>query len=334
MSPLDPGQLKAAMADPRWSALVRVDASIQDVQHWDPALLRESRVLVPVDVQALYVPDGDTEAHVRLPFGLTEPDGQPAAPMPQPFDAGLPREPGVHLHWTMPDALLRGALTRQPDGSTNRLGLPALPDRWLVLRLYVRAGATQAETVGWVLLADSGTVVPLDGWQGEGQLPPAARHTVANAELTGSVGGSAQWASTYDAVTDRFAFHDPLDFTTGEAGLSLEGDQVGYVVAGWWSQATLDPLDVARTDASLHDTLDRMGWRLADTAGDPQRQIEARSVDAIRRASLGLATADRYDQQPTASLGPRVLPTLWQRAVPHWTLPQRSRTSSRRRRSS
>lgn len=302
MSPVDPGQLKAAMADPRWSALVRVDATIQDLQLWDPALLRESRVLVPVDVQALYVPADDSEAYVRLPFGLTEPDGQPAAAMPQPFGPGKPREPGVHLHWAMPDALLRGTLARQPDGATNRLGLPALPDRWLVLRLYVPAGATQAETVGWVLLADRGTVVPLDRWHGEGQPPAAARHTVASAELTGSVGGSTQWASTYDAVADRFSFHDPLNFVTSGSDLSLEGDQVGYVVAGWWSQAALDPLDAARTDASLHDALDRMGWRLADTAGDPQPQIEARSVDAIRRESLGLVTGDRYDGESTAAV--------------------------------
>jgi hypothetical protein len=300
----DPGVIKAAMASPRWSALVRVDATVQDIRLWDPSLLRETRVLVPIDVQALYVDPTNTAAHVSLPFGLTEPDGKPAAPMPSPFDPGTPRVPGVYLHWAMPDALLRGSLTRQPDGATNRLGLPALPDRWLVLRMLVMSGAPSVQTTGWVILADTGTVVPLDDWHGEQALPPAARHTVASAKLTGTVGGSPQWASTYDAVVDRFAFYDSLSVLSGSSGPSTEGNQVGYLVTGWWSQAALDPLDAARTDASLHDTLDGLGWHLAATAGDPQPGIELRTVDALKRASLGLVTGARYDAHG-AALGVR-----------------------------
>ena len=303
----DPDAIKAAMASPRWSALVRVDATVQDIRLWDPSLLRETRVLVPVDVQALYVDPTNTSAHVLLPFGLTEPDGQPAAPMPAPFDPGVARAPGVYLHWAMPDALLRGSLTRQPDDATNRLGLPALPDRWLVLRMLVMSGASTVQTTGWVILADTGTIVPLDDWHGEQALPPAARHTVAPAELTGSVGGSPQWASTYDAVADRLAFYDPLDVVSNHADPATEGNQVGYLVTGWWSQAALDPLDAARTDASLHDTLDGLGWHLAQTAGDPQPGIEARTVDALKRASLGLTTGERYD---AAGAAPAARPGL------------------------
>jgi hypothetical protein len=296
----DPDAIKAAMVSPRWSALVRVDATVQDIRLWDPSLLRETRVLVPVDVQALYVDPANTAEHVLLPFGLTEPDGQPAAPMPAPFAPGVARAPGVYLHWAMPDALLRGSLTRQPDDAANRLGLPALPDRWLVLRMLVMSGASTVQTTGWVVLADTGTIVPLDDWHGEQALPPAARHTVAPAELTGSVGGSPQWASTYDAVVDRLAFYDPLDVVSNNADPATEGNQVGYLVTGWWSQAALDPLDAARTEASLHDTLDGLGWHLAQTAGDPQPGIEARTVDALKRASLGLTTGERYDAAGTA----------------------------------
>src|SRR5439155_8183653 len=136
VSAIDPARLREAIASPRWTALARAELDLASLERWDPTLLRESRVLVPIDVQALYVPEGSTEAMVRLPFALTEPDGQPPAEMPAPFDAGAAREPGVHLHWAMPDALLRGTLTTKPDGSTNRLELAALPDRWLVLRLF------------------------------------------------------------------------------------------------------------------------------------------------------------------------------------------------------
>src|SRR5262249_7173539 len=145
----------------------------------DPTLLRESRVLVPIDVQALYVPAGSTEAMVQLPFALTEADGKPAKAMPAPFDPGVVRDPGVHLHWAMPDALLTGARETKPDDATNCLSLAALPVRWLVLRLFVPTGAQQASFRGWVICADIGSVVALAAWRGERALPAAKRHTVS-----------------------------------------------------------------------------------------------------------------------------------------------------------
>jgi hypothetical protein len=301
MSNFDPTSMRDAMVSPRWAALVRTGLDLASVSRWDPTLLRESRVLVPIDLQALFVPPESTEAMVRLPLALTEPDGQPTSPMPGPFDPGAVRDPGVHLHWAMPDALLRGTLETRPDGSTNRLSLAALPDRWLVLRLLAPAGAQQAAARGWVICADIAAVVDLAAWQGEQALPAGQRHAVAPAELTGSVGGSPQWASVYDAVSDRFAFHDPLDDLASLAPNGLAGDQVGYVVAGWWSRAELDPLDAARTDASLHDHLDRLGWHLHDDQEAGHRLVPFAMVQAARRSSVNLASAERYSSpEPTA----------------------------------
>jgi hypothetical protein len=302
VSPLDP-KLANAVVSARWSALVRSDLDLASFATWDPGLLRESRVLVPVDVQALYVPTDSTETAVVLPFGLTEPDGKPAAPMPAPFDPGIVRPPGVHLHWAMPDALLRGTLKTVPDGTTNRLSLAALPDRWLVLRLVAPNDGRQVVVRGWVICADIGSVVGLETWTGEQSLPTAYRHTVAAGELTGSVGGSAQWASTYDAVVDRFAFHDPLDDLAAATPSGAAGDQIGYMVSGWWSHADLDPLDSARTDASLHDSLDQLGWHLQeDQEGGHTLEI-ASKVAAARRSTVGLQTAERYSSpEPSATL--------------------------------
>ncbi len=294
MTDFDPARLREAVVSSRWSALARAGLDLASVARWDPTLLRESRVLVPVDVQALYVPAGSTEAMVPLPFALTQADGQPAPPMPGPFDPGTVREAGVHLHWAMPDALLRGTLATRPDGSTNRLALSALPDRWLVLRLLVPAGATEVSARGWVICADLGTVVDLPAWTGEQALPAAKRRTVTAGELTGSVGGSAQWASTYDAVIDRFAFHDPLDDLGTVAPSGVAGDQAGYLVSGWWSHAELDPLDAARSDASLHDHLDRMRWHLQEDHEDGHRLVAFGALDSVRRSRLNLLTADRY----------------------------------------
>jgi len=300
MSGFDPPSMRQAMVSPRWTALVRSGLDLASVEHWDPALLRESRVLAPIDVQALYVPAGSTETIVQLPFTLTEPDGKPARPMPEPFDAGVVPDPGVHLHWAMPDALLTGTLETKPDEATNRLSLAALPDRWLVLRMLVPTGASQAALRGWLICADIGTVVDLSAWQGEQSLPPAKRHTVAADELTGSVGGSAQWASVYDAVLDRFAFHDPLDDLASIAPNGVTADQVGYLIAGWWSKPELDPLDAARTDASLHDHLVRLGWQLVEDQEDGHRLVPYAEVAAARRSSVNLISAERYaSPEPT-----------------------------------
>ncbi len=90
--------------------------------------------------------------------------------MPDPFDVGSPRPAGVHLHWAMPDALLRGTLTQRADGVANRLGLPVLPDRWVVLRIVSPRGGREVVTTGWVLEAHRAVAVPLAVG------PKAARH--------------------------------------------------------------------------------------------------------------------------------------------------------------
>ena len=123
----------------RFLAADRAALDLDEIGTWDQHLLREHRLLVPIDVQALYVPPGSTEPMVRLPMLLAEPGGEDLDSaedgMPDPFDTGTPRASGVHLHWAMPDALLRGALRQAADGAANRLALPPLPDRWVVLRI-------------------------------------------------------------------------------------------------------------------------------------------------------------------------------------------------------
>jgi hypothetical protein len=55
---------------------------------------------------------------------------------------------GRALHWAMPDALLRGALNERADGASNRLSLPLLPDRWVVLRLLLPKGGDRGQRHG------------------------------------------------------------------------------------------------------------------------------------------------------------------------------------------
>lgn len=292
----------AALRSKRFLAADRAAIDLGEIATWDKYLLRERRLLVPVDVQALYVPAGSSEPMVRLPMLVAGAGGKTVEDvedgMPEPFDPGQPRPAGVHLHWAMPDALLRGELKEAGDGSANRLALPPLPDRWVVLRLLLPSGADRPVVTGWVLEADRAVAVPLAQWTEDGQASNAATPAgtpIAADALTGTVGGSVAWSGVYDAVLNRFAFHDPLDDADALARPGVEEDCASYLVAGWWSDAARDPLDAARDRASLHELLEGLRWRLlyewGDEAGERSRQ---QAQDDLRKA-LGLSSAGRRD---------------------------------------
>lgn len=151
MTQFNPDQIRQAALSPRWAALSQTGGVAADLAHFDPSLIREPRLLVPIDVQALVVRASvnDTAGMVRLPFR----DGQSALPPLDVTDPGTPRPSGVHLLWSVPAALGRGTIVPDPaapdDVTRRRLQLPVLPDRWTVLRLAVPAGATDPSVTGW-----------------------------------------------------------------------------------------------------------------------------------------------------------------------------------------
>jgi hypothetical protein len=271
MSDFGADDIRKAALTPRWAALSQLGGIADDLHNYDRFLVREPRLLVPVDVQALVVRAGanDTEPMLALPFR----DGKAELPPVKLDDPGTPRPPGVHLLWTVPAALGRGTVVDDPlapgDPTRRRLQLPVLPDRWTVLRLAVPSGAAAPLVAGWVIEADAGTVTPLADWPtvmtNTTQVgPPIALH------LLNVHSGGTGWTQCYDAAQGRFALHDPL---TDLAGVALEGDAVSYLVAGWWSQSADDPLDGVGTDAGYRQRLAQLGWN------DPDHP----STDASRR---------------------------------------------------
>ena len=227
---------------------------------------------------------------VRLPMLVAGPNGKvvtdPEDGMPDPFAAGTPRPAGVHLHWAMPDALLRGTLDQRADGAANRLALPLLPDRWVVLRLLLPTGGSGPGGHG---LGARGRprgrraagVVDRGRRGVAGRQPQGA--PLAKGELTGTVGGAVSWSGIYDAVLNRFAFHDPLADVAALAPNGVDENSAAYLVAGWWSDAAHDPLDAARSNDSLHELLDRLRWRLLAEWGDEQWAAAA-GEGAVRAA--------------------------------------------------
>jgi hypothetical protein len=308
MSSYDPDAFRELALTQAYSVQARVDLGPEVIATWDGELLREPRVCVPIDVQALVVPaeaPAGTEGVALVgPLspgsgaadaggGLEPGDAHDSVTGPEPFAEPSHRPAGVHLHWALPDALLRGELldpssapeppASGPSAAGGGLGMAALPDRWLVLRLLAPAeGTGAAVSRGWVLDAGTGRSWDLQVWTGDPAGPGAnevpGTPAVPPEGLTGAAGGTLTWTAGYDAAGRRFSFHDPLKDLADDPTLggTLPGGPVAeratYTVVGWWSREDLDPLDEIRGTASLDRRLASLGWTLqpgADTAAEP-----------------------------------------------------------------
>jgi hypothetical protein len=170
-----------------------------------------------------------------------------------PFNREAKLEPGVHLHWALPDALTCARIP--PKGSDALALFPGVPDLWLVVRLNPGGAAgprrRQRSWRAWVVDSRTQSVAPFDSnWQ-----PPAlpARrpiHTAAGLLPPATRIGYSGWgqiikqtaafdplvAAYYPAARRRFGFHDPLEDLPGAVG------QVSYVVIGWYADPNDDPL--------------------------------------------------------------------------------------------
>jgi hypothetical protein len=298
MPDVTPDEILKAALTPRWSALTALGGVSADLANYDGFLVREPRLLVPVDVQALVVRPGvnDGEGMVRLPFRQLG-----AEPPLDVHDAGSKRPPGVHLLWSVPTALGHGKVVDDPaapdDATRRRLDLPALPDRWVVLRLAVPAGARDPLVAGWVIEADAGTVTPLTDWPAStGNTQTVADVSLLAEQLDLHVGGTA-WTQCYDSAAGRLSLYDSLQDL---AGLALEADAISYLVAGWWSSTDADPLNGVGTDIAYHQRLSELGWNDVDHPSPQQARSES-IADRYRTATtFGLPSASRYRQDIAA----------------------------------
>ncbi|MGZ8491023.1 MAG: hypothetical protein ACXWZS_02335 [Gemmatirosa sp.] len=278
--------LARAVLDRRWTVLARTGIDLAGVATWDRTLDRRTRILVPVDVQAFVVPRSGGEPTVAV-TGTPAGDGSPGDP--PPFAAGAVRPAGVHLHWAMPDALLRGRQRRpaaDDDARDAELELPRLPDRWVVFRALLPDGAAQAQLRGWVLDARTQSVTPLATYAGTPAPPPAGALTLD--PLDGMAGGSLVWTASYGASAGRFAFHDPLD-DVQSAQASHAGSAV-YVVGGWWDDVAQDPLSAARGTKGLDARLAELAWRVVHDGTDTVQQAPEDPRVVTLRNAMGLTS--------------------------------------------
>lgn len=195
--------------------------------------------------------------------------------------------PGIHLHWTMPDALLHGTHT---SDNSSEIRFPDLPNRWIVQRLCVRNGEIKQKA--WLIESDFVTNHPLTGleqydrtsipsfrresglWEGVGldgqiygYLGGARIYGTENqekgyylSELTAVGSGDTSFAAFYPKSRSVFGFYD-----------SMEEEEAGtytYVLTGYYEDEDKDPL--ANADK---ETLKKLAWSYLDSKEVPGRTV-------------------------------------------------------------
>ena len=170
-------------------------------------------LLVPIALDVMVVRKGASAgdwaatAMAAPQVGAGQPQRQQL--LPTPFtDLDDPRPPGAYLQWALPDALTRGT------PRNGRMELPALPDRWLVVRLTTPPAPGPRRVDAW-LIPDSGADKPLslpDALKGP-PLPPVP--VGPRTPLTAWGHGDLAWSAYFDNTVDRFALYDDLADISG-----------------------------------------------------------------------------------------------------------------------
>ena len=245
----------------------------------------------PIDVQALYVAAGRRAdgADPAVADRARRPAARAAAARAH---ARPPRPRACTCTGRVPDALLRGTLG--DHGDTNRLALPALPDRWLVLRLLVPKGATQAVATR----LGASTPTPRQA--------VAARRTIRPAPLPRRQAGRTVAARGADGHRRRLAavgrrvrrgdqpprVPSIRSTTSPRSRRTASRATRSLLVAGWWSTPSSIRSTGAHDVTSLHaPARPRLGARRrsskAATSSTRRTSSRGRNSD-----SLGLPTGD------------------------------------------
>ena len=215
-------------------------------------------LLVPIQVDALHLKFGTGVAESmaapnRLPYFSGKRDVNPdtvnlsESIVSQPFqNKNLHLKAGVHLHWSLPDALTQEI----EDGK-----FPAVPNRWLVTRrmgeetehwivesdyLHPPSAGFQEDSVTYPYIDSDdqnlpafrylGRTLTLAEWKQQQQVADADAKRLER--LTAIGYGEPTFAAFYPNCRSVFGFHDPkyADATALPEGLQ-------YDVIGWYSNA-------------------------------------------------------------------------------------------------
>lgn len=197
--------------------------------------------------------------------------------------------PGAHLHWLIPDALLRGIQDENGD-----LEFPVLPNRWIVTRMWTQGDQIRRRV--WMVQSDkvsfdSDGIRTVEGMEktpipclayndAERIWEPAGENgsfyaRLGDAEVYGeekdprqtldrltAVGmGDHMFAALYPLCRTVFGFYDPME----------EGEGVyTYQVCGFYQNPAEDPLS---DPVRLEETASEFGWVWDKGEGTPDGML-------------------------------------------------------------
>lgn len=211
---------------------------------------------------------------------------------------------GVYLHWALPEAFRSASVPQTTQGTDDSIAFPLAPNRWIVVRLAPPANNSRA-VAAWVIQSDylvsnsssatKGTSPFVQPFTSKpGKLVPATIGTniplatyigdltseATSLFLTAAGPGDVSFAAYQPGVTDVFAFFDSSITATGTPAGAYD-----YVVMGWFSDPTADPLASATATnwASLLESLD---WTVLAGATAPGQSAPSFAAATICHGSV------------------------------------------------
>ncbi|XOF33788.1 MAG: hypothetical protein ACL93V_00355 [Candidatus Electrothrix sp. YB6] len=240
--------------------------------HLDALYLTRSRRVVEsmVDFSQLPYSDGMQDINPNSAYVSEEFNSQPFQ------NRNLFLQPGIHLHWQLPDALTAGREEK------NGVSFPAVPDRWLITHRtgdgsikqwvvesnFLYPAGSYAESIIMPCQPKGphdppyrymGRALPLEQWLE--QLQSSASTAEYYPYLTAVGYGEPSFAAFYPNCLSVFGFHDP------EAAAENLRDSVEYEVIGWYSDPAADHLSRELQKYSGDDPVsylaEEFGWQVA-----------------------------------------------------------------------
>lgn len=211
-----------------------------------------------------------------------------------------PLEPGIHLHFILPDAF-----THSADGNDY----PAVPNRYIVTRIWREEGSSNTDAIagetsggllkakGWVVESDfvsldkaydKSITIPCFAdpdvrkkWRYLGRNYPAEKMPEMEGKgeyldkLTAVGAGDVLFAAYYPNCRSVFGFYDDLSDLPVRETVTLT-----YFVMGYFSDQKQDPLSGVKTAEEWAEALESLGFS-ADRQGEPGRTVLYGAIDAI-----------------------------------------------------
>lgn len=298
-----------------------------------PASSISDFVLVPMELQAVVVNDPVLNG---VPFfnGTYNYENVPRfqTPAPAPFDdLGTQPVKGVHLLWEMPCAF------RQGVQENDTLEFPNVPNRWLVLRYWPGQNTADRQVKAWVLQSDyignDGSNSFLDP-HADTPTPTKLGKSMALSDfnepntplfLKSIAPGNVTFSTARMNAQDVFSFCDALTDITLSVNQTL---YLSYLVVGWYSDATHDPLNGATTTAAWAAKMEQLQWMTQPSpyaiagASPPQQAFGIKGYGDLSSqfpAGAQFTVTGSTDNNATyvvASSGP-----VWDATSSHLTIP-------------